>query len=180
MARDSQGKWLLLFPLAILLVLAAPPFLGRTSNCGGNSAALSVCSSYLLGFKLAVRDSGRDSLSITNIATEYHKDFSRDARNHWVPNARFLVTTANVTVVPDAGRRIVIVCDQPYTNVPRRRFTTAPPSHAVGYSDGTTGLISRDEFEKLDKSSFVALDLLFPNATEAAEGTGSTEGGSDF
>jgi hypothetical protein len=39
------------------------------------------------------------------------------------------------------------------------------------------GLISPAEFEKLDKSSFVLLDVLFPNATETKSGNDSTEAG---
>jgi hypothetical protein len=34
----------------------------------------------------------------------------------------------------------------------------------VGYSDGTSALISVAEFAALDRSSFVALDALFPAA----------------
>jgi len=169
MARDSEGKWLLLLPLGVLLLLAAPHFLGKTSNCGGNSAALNVCNRYLLTIKLAVRDSGQASLSITNIPAADRPGLAQDARNHWISKARFLVTTAPIKIAPDAGKRILIVCDTPYSNVPQRRFVRAPATHAVGYSDGTTDLISPAEFEKLDKSSFVPLDELFPTEAETAE-----------
>lgn len=169
MARDSEGKWLLLFPVAILAVFVAPIFLGRTSNCGGNSAALNVCSRFLLTVNLAVEDSGQASLSITNIPAADRPSLARDARNHWISNARFLVTTASIKIAPDAGKRILIVCNTPYSNVPQRRFVRAPATHAVGYSDGTTGLISLAEFEKLDRSSFVPLDELFPTEAETAE-----------
>jgi hypothetical protein len=180
MARDSEGKWLLLFPVAILAVFVAPNFLARPSNCGDNSAALHVCKSYLLTITLAASDTVQDFLSVTNLPSEYHKYLARDARNHWISNARFLVTTASIKVGPDAGKCVLIVCDTPYSNVPQRRFVRAPATHAVGYSDGTTGLISPAEFEKLDKSSFVLLDVLFPNAIETTGGGGTTEAGPEL
>jgi len=66
------------------------------------------------------------------------------------------------------NRRILIVCDKAYTNGTSafindfvNRFWHAPLAHAVGYSDGTVGLISPAEFAALDLSHFKRLDELF-------------------
>jgi hypothetical protein len=162
MPRDAERKWLLLIPVGILLALAAPSFLARTSNCGGNSAALFVCKNYALIFELSRSDSAELQFSVTNVAAQYHAQLGQLARYHWVPNARFLVSTASVSRDGQDKPRLIVVCDTPYGNVPQRQFFKAPFTHAVGYADGSTALISPAEFARLDKSLFVPLDTLYP------------------
>ncbi len=65
------------------------------------------------------------------------------------------------------NREIVILCQRLYDNVP----TPAPwnlfhntPAHAVGYSDGTTGLISPAEFDSLFIYGLTSLWSLATNA----------------
>lgn len=66
------------------------------------------------------------------------------------------------------NRELVVVCVRQYDNVP----TPAPwnlfyhrPAHAVGYSDGTTGLISPAEFDSLFIYGFTSLWSLATNSS---------------
>lgn len=158
----------------VLLVIAgfaivAIPAATSVTNCGRNSAALTDCGSFANLMVALADDKPNQPFLITNVPPEYREEFSRLARpDHWIPKAHFFVSTQPlVGTALDAqrdrkNRRILIVCDTPYTNVPERQFWHAPPTHAVGYSDGTTGLISPAEFAKLDFSTFKRLDELFP------------------
>ncbi len=81
-------------------------------------------------------------------------------------NQDFLIRT-NFLWSAATNREIVIVCQRRYDNVP----TPAPwnlfhntPAHAVGYSDGTTGLISPEEFDSLFIYGFTSLWSLATNA----------------
>jgi hypothetical protein len=152
-AADSPG---------LLLAIAAPRFFATTKNCGGNSAALHVCKNYALIFDLSRSESSDLHFSVTNLPTQHHAELGELARYHWVRNARFLVSTASVAREGQHKPRVIVVCDTAYSNVPERRFFKAPPTHAAGYSDGSTALISPAEFARLDKSLFVPLDTLYP------------------
>ena len=59
-------------------------------------------------------------------------------------------------------RRIIIVCDSAYTNVPQRLFWSVPPTYAAGYSDGSVGPISVSEFARFDRSCFAGFSELYP------------------
>jgi len=156
MANDGEGKWLLLIPAAILLAFAAPPFLAKTSNCGGNTAALSVCGTYASVVRISAASNSFDIAAVSD--PDILNQLRRFTPYHWIPTARFLVLQGPVRIDEGAPRRIVVLCDTPFTNVPQRRFIKAPPTHAVGYSDGTTALITPVEFAKLDITSFAPLD----------------------
>jgi hypothetical protein len=63
-------------------------------------------------------------------------------------------------------REIVIACRKEFDNVPKPalwNFYHRNPAHAVGYSDGTTGLISPEQFANLNLNGFVSLVSLATN-----------------
>jgi hypothetical protein len=64
-------------------------------------------------------------------------------------DARILVAPEVVVGVPP-GKTVVAVCDTPFDNVPRRWIEKASPTHAVAYADGSAGLLTLDEFRRLD------------------------------
>jgi len=66
----------------------------------------------------------------------------------------------HVRINPKEPKSLVMVCDCAYDNVPQRIFGRAPMRHAVLYSTGQVGLISPDEFAKLDLSDLVDLRTL--------------------
>lgn len=147
--------------IAIGGAIALPAFTYKT-NCGGNSAALSDVHLYTTVALVAASDNSDHTFSICTATAEQRAQLARVARDHWIPDAHFLVSTNPVFEHDSSPRRIIIVCDTPYRNYPRRWIGSAPPTHAVGYSDGSAGLISPTEFAILDRSSFLALDVLCP------------------
>jgi hypothetical protein len=136
------------------------------SNCGGNSAALFVVSQYATIARMAAEESADRTFRVAAVTTEQREQLAHIARYHWIPNARFLVSTTPLSDQQSQPRRIIAVCDTPYCNVPQHKFgwwtIPAPATHAAAFSDGSTALISTAEFAALDRLSFRFLDELYP------------------
>ena len=134
------------------------PALAPTKKLAGNQATLAMCrwelttwksyetNSPLFEFKKLTDDQKRRVIMFG-----LNHDFSIRTYFPWT-NA--------------AGRKIVIVSAREFDNVP----APAPwnlfhrnPAHAVGYSDGTTGLISREQFKNLDLFGYSSLWSLATN-----------------
>lgn len=154
--------------LAIIGVWYALAWPGtRGSNCGGNSAALWKVGLYCSYFRsfIAPRETNPtpdpDLIALVRAARPDVRDALREvADGSWNHGSRFLVAREPFRADPKAARRILIVCDRGYQNVPRRllgQWLNAP-THAAGFSDGSTGLISGDEFATLDRTCFAYLD----------------------
>jgi hypothetical protein len=158
------------FPLTLLILAAVAVAVGMfnlpvftdSTNCGGNSAALAAVGDYLGVALVGANDSSDGRFDVKAATAKQRRQISRLSGASWLRRAHFLVSTALFTPHSGELRRVLIVCDTPYTNVPQRRFFKSPPTHAAGFSDGTTGLISPKEFAALDRSTFVAIDVLFP------------------
>jgi len=143
---------------AILITVAtACPVFTTTTNCGGNSAALSIVGSLAMTAHTSAQDA---SFSFSNPPKDDQALISQKATSHWLPHAHFLVAKQPVTLSDAHTHRLIVVCDTPYRNVPEKWIGSAPPTHAAGYADGKTALISEAEFMALDRSSFIALDAL--------------------
>lgn len=147
----------------LLIALAfVPPLVGAfaawnqmiSSNCGGNNAAMSSIELYLMVVQNAAWESPDGQFSVTEADSAQRGSLTTVANNGWIGNAQFLVSAEPVT----GPRRLLIVCDRPFTNVPRYIYGRAPPAHAAGYSDGTTALISAHKYVSLDKSTLIALN----------------------
>ena len=128
------------------------PSLAGRSNCGGNSAALAACKSVAVSLNLVASERGNKAVSITNLAGVERDYFKQIAGLSWLHDAKVMVTLATVT---SEARQVVAVCNKPFDNVPRRFFGKAPLTHAIAYADGTTELVSSEEFSKLDLVGFV-------------------------
>lgn len=144
-----------LFAAVTLLVLFA--FLWPTlqsSNCGGNSAALTACRHYATAIQVWQSDHPGEAPNVADLVELPLPGTS------WLHAAR-LLANPNVFPLDAALKQVILVCDRPYNNVPQRPWPLwrAPMAHAVAYSDGTTGLISPDEFADLDVRAFVTLDF---------------------
>ncbi len=159
----SRNRLLLLGAVLAGGVVFLLPLLSRSSNCGGNSAALSDVRQYALLVGNAAEASPDHTFRVDAATPEQRKELAEFVRNSWIPRARYLVSTASLSERELQTRRVKIVCDTPYRNVPRRWIGSAPPTHAAGYSDGSSGLISPAEFAALDRSSFAFLDVLYPS-----------------
>lgn len=161
----SRKRLLLIVSLVAISAIGAVsvlPLFARASNCGGNSAALSNVRLYVLLARMGAMDSPDQTFCVMTVTPERRKELADVEHDHWIPNARFLVSTALLSEQRSQSRRIIVVCDTPYSNVPRRWIGSAPPTHAAGFSDGSAGLISPAQFAALDKSSFALLDELYP------------------
>jgi hypothetical protein len=142
----------------------AVPFLARarTSNCGGNSAALSNVRRYHSIVRQAALENADHTFRVTSLAAGQQDELAKVARYHWIPHARFYVSTTPFSEKQTASNQVIIVCATAYNNVPRRWIGSAPYTHAAALADGTTKLISPAELSALDRSSFVFLDELCP------------------
>lgn len=139
-------------------VTVSPSIAPMKTNCGGNSAALSRVQNIALTAIAGTEDAPDHTFHFGAASTEARKQLTFYARSGWLPRAHFLVS--NAAVSKQGPKRIIVVCDTPYRNVPQRWIGLAPTTHAAGFSDGSCGLISPKEFSALDRSTFVALDEL--------------------
>jgi hypothetical protein len=80
-----------------------------------------------------------------------------DYFNAWFQTNFFWTASSN--------REIVIVCGREFNNVPKSSWTffLKYPAHTVGYSDGTVGLISPEEFTNLNLNGFISAANLITN-----------------
>jgi len=135
------------------------------SNCGQNSYALTVCRNFAVTTVSAAQDN-QSKFEIGKIDKIEGRILSSLAERGWgMSGVDFLVRT-NFVLGNSSNREIVIVCERQFGNVPQPtvwNFYRQNPAHAVGYSDGTTGLISPEQFRNLDLSGFVSLSNLVAN-----------------
>lgn len=155
--------WLAALFVAYSLILSAwsPP-----SNCGGNSAALAEVSQIAMVARIGAVTSSNDSFSFAVASGEQREQLAMLSRSHWSDSSRILVSLQPIRADVGEQCRVIVACDTPYRNVPQSWFGLAPPAHAVAYSDGTSGLISPDEFAALDLSKFVPMDELYPSKSQ--------------
>ena len=138
---------------AFVIVCAA--LLSRvTTNCGGNSEALASCGTVPKIFFLVSAEHDNQPVSIADMSAAEREEFARLALpDGW--DARILVTSGKVSATRPSPTAIVAICDRPFNNVPRLIIGRAPLKHAVAYETGGTGLLSVEEFGRLDLSGFV-------------------------
>ena len=157
---ETTVIWILFIALA---VVAASFFrFEGSTNCGGNSAALADVQQYAMLARVYTMEDPDHTFCVTSITMEQRKQIALIGRSPWLPGVRFLVSTNAIhDTQSNHSRRIIIVSDTAFNNVPRRWLLHAPFTYAVGFSDGTTGLISGEEFAKLNRASFKYLDALY-------------------
>jgi hypothetical protein len=155
--------WLGLFlTIGVVVVSAIFPRISHRTNCGGNSAALARVQEYAELARLGAAESTEHAFRVEVVTPEQRQRLAELAHYDWIPVARFLVSTAAISDQESQSKRIIVVCDTPYRNVPQRWIGSAPPTHAAGFSDGSISLISQAEFTALDRSAFKFLDELYP------------------
>ena len=135
----------------------------NTSNCGGNSSALSKCKLVALSARIEAEDN-HGVFDYNSLSAEAQQEFVKATQSNWIPTARFLIRRG-ATEMRQKDREILVICDTAYGNVPQPTFWNLHRqnmAHAVGYADGTTALISPQQFAALDKSEFLALPAATP------------------
>jgi len=143
---------------ACALIIAAAlllPLVARSSNCGGNSSALTACRDVVLAFRTAALERGDKPFSIADLNESERENFRSPTGVNWLPGTRLLVTTEPASITGTRPRKIIAVCDTAYDNVPRRWLGKSPMTHAAAYSDESVGLISVADFQHLNLSRFV-------------------------
>lgn len=159
--------WSFLAALLVAISLVVPVW-NQTSNCGGNSAALAQVVQIALIARFAASDAPDHSFRFNAAGPDEREQLAGFSRSPWLHGARFLVSAMPVEEEENQSRRVIVVCNKSYRNVPRQWIGYAPPTHAVGYSDGSYGLISPAEFAALDLSKFTPLDEVYqPKPNEA-------------
>jgi hypothetical protein len=125
--------------------------LPRSSNCGGNSEALSDVYAYVSFCKQAAAESPEHQFRVTSATPTQREEllsYIDTAMTH-----RYLTSTLPYQEPSTGPRRVIMVCDTPFRNVPRRFLFQSPPRHAAAFSDGSTRLLSVAEFNALDRSN---------------------------
>jgi hypothetical protein len=162
-AWNNRRNLILAVTCAIAAVAGLFAMAPSATNCGGNSDALAHVHGIAGLIRMFLVQNANTELRLTSPPDDLRPDLAELSHFYGLPNARFLVTTTPITARDLEQPRLVTVCDHSYRNVPQRWFgLQAPPTHAAGYSDGATGLISEAQFAALDHSTFVPLDELFP------------------
>jgi hypothetical protein len=145
---------------AVWLLIA--PTLSLSSNCGGNSAAMNVCRTFTTHVWLAAAESDvtvDEPVTLAALLASLSDAEITDAtQSHWI-SAAFLIRDPSKPFQLGT-REILIVSDRPYSNVPRPSIFNlyrGNPAHAIGYADGTSGLISPSDFRNLDPSKLVTI-----------------------
>ncbi|HXT13509.1 MAG TPA: hypothetical protein VN873_18295 [Candidatus Angelobacter sp.] len=131
--------------------------LGRSSNCGGNSGAVSCCREIAL---YAIGSSSNETFDFKHLSQETRDAMEASIGEYWTESAKYLLCTGPIQVGP-GNRDLVVVCETAYGNVPQPTIWNLhhrTMRHAVGYSDGTVGWLTLAEFDALNKSNFVELE----------------------
>jgi hypothetical protein len=109
----------------------------------------------VLSFQVVATERAERPFSIVDLSRTERESFRNPIGLSWLPGARLLVTPEPVSITLNGPKKVIAVCDEPFDNVPRRLFGKSPLSHAVAFSDGTTGLLSVADFKRSDFSRFV-------------------------
>lgn len=157
----------------LMLGTVTLPFLARSSNCGGNSAALNACRSVHLSFRVIASENDADSVSIASLTPADREQFNCVMGLGWIGDAKILVSSRPLQLSNARSNVLLAVCDAPYDNVPQRRWFKTPPRHAAIYEDGTTALLSTEQFRRLDLTGFVDVRSLQTSSNRTTSDTGS-------
>ena|ERR1700722_680081 len=144
--------------LIVFFVILAPSL--TSSRLIGNRQAIFQCRNYLL----------EASRAKTNSPNFDFSNLPSDDKHYYgitlAPYFDFLAKT-NFVWGTSTNREIVIVSQKQFDNLHKPGFWNSfrpNPAHAVGYSDGTAGIISPEEFTNLNLNGFVSLASLATNS----------------
>jgi type II secretory pathway pseudopilin PulG len=144
--------------IAIAAALILPQF-ASTGKLYGNQRAL-------VWFRLQMRD--LRNANTNNLAFDFYK-LSTEQQKRIVRIGLSFDSwmKTNFDWASGSNRTIVIVSGKQYDNAPQPsiwNFYHKNPAHVVGYSDGTTGLISPQQFTNLNLNGFVSAASLATNS----------------
>jgi hypothetical protein len=143
------------FGIVFLAMQILPMFAG-SRKLRGNQWALVECRSYL---------EAAGTTKTNNLNFDFSK-LSDDDKFHAIFLGRNFDFWAETNFVwgNSSNREIVIVCQTQFDNVHKPDLWNSfwrNPAHAVGYSDGSTGLISSEQYATLNLNGFSSFTNLF-------------------
>lgn len=149
----------------------------QASNCGGNSAALSVCHNFVA--EVMYRYVRSESLepsqkTIDTLTSDMSAETLASLFDLGFVNATYSIRSPELVLVP-SRKEILIVCDSEFDNVPQPTIWNLymrSPAHAVGYSDGSTGLINSDEYGRINRAEFVPASTWTKTRLQMMSGAG--------
>jgi len=166
MVTKSQWQIRPGFILGLVIIFLVIPFLvsiefpAVSGKPRGNRLATLDCRFYL---------NAASSIKTDSSVFEFSK-LSNEERHRALIlslDLNLLIKTNFVWATANSNREIVAVCPTLFSNMPQPILLNLyhkNPAHAVGYSDGTTGLISPKEFAGLNLSNFVSAADLATNS----------------
>src|SRR5712671_6825302 len=90
---------------------------GRSSNCGGNSAALSVCYEVSL-CAFAIAQTNSTKADFRDLTPELADVLRSRISSPWTAGAKYLLLTEKFEC-STSNREIIVVCDKAYGNIPQ-------------------------------------------------------------
>lgn len=151
--------------IALVGVVVLPAF-APASNCGGNSYANAACKQILI-YEEWARATNSLMFDIARLDAVDRTNLFRVVTSHWTSGAGYWLRTNGFS--DRAAKQVVVVCDTVCDNVPQPTIWNLyrrNPAHAVGYSDGTRGLISPSDFKALDRQAFFSITALATNYSQ--------------
>jgi hypothetical protein len=154
--------------LLVVLYMLLAPSIASTGKPTSKDWAWYWCRDYASYAENAATN-GSFTLDISKVADEKEWNHSETAKflnllvlsRTFATNGEDYFIKTNFIIGNKASREIVIVCEKQFNYAPAKpalwNFYTHEYAHAVGFSDGSAGKISPEEFAKLDLHTFVRL-----------------------
>jgi len=165
----SALKTLSVAGVMTIALLLLPLALARSSNCGGNSAALSLCGSLASRIRIEQERFGA-GFDVQRIDAEAFQDLTDIARSTWLERGTLWIRR---TVPQQANSNVIVaVCTRAYDNVPQPLWWNGfkrTPAHAIAPLRGSSRLVSPAEFAQLDLSAFASVLSLTNSASPLAQ-----------
>jgi hypothetical protein len=145
----------LLFVLPLIIL----PMLASTGRVTGNRQAIILWRHEMVNWKNSITNSPR---------FDFYK-LPGDDQSRTIHLGCYLDSWLKTNFVwgTISNREIVIVCGREFDNVPKPSFWNSffrNPAHAIGYSNGSVGLISPNDFTNLNLNGYVSAWNLATNS----------------
>ncbi len=177
MITKRQRKRLLVVCCTALSVIVVAGILlpaMKSSNCGGNSAAMAAVRSAGAAVSLVLSERDQDRLDLASLESSERKYFDQIAGLSWLGDGTVLVNPR--VDFTSTNEFLMAVCDRAYRNVPQKLIGKSPPTHAALFSDRGAILISVEEFDHLDLSGFIDVRTLEKASRDMLPGMDSSKG----
>lgn len=145
--------------------------MAHTTNCGGNSSALQKLHGLKSFAAMTSFERSDGKFSFSELTETELDQLKAVVGSSWNSEAKFYVASGRIGFQEPMGeRRIIAVCDTAYSNIPEHRMGMwrwfAPSTHAAAFSDGTTGLISPEEYAAINQAGMIDVASILGRETD--------------